>query len=223
MPRPGKEPLKRFHLEKGPVYRHCSLCIVSGLFGVRCGDRKAYYRAHGSPFVPFFAAAANFCGSKPVMLGFARVRLRGLVVGAKAGKSANWDAVYAELTMRASLCGYVETQRESEDCRRGLLKQLATSTPCLGESSDFPAFALTCIVPSAVYHLSNRQPQKISTTHASPRRGRYAHAIAIPGHQHHQIRPPHAYSPASVSHTSYPVVAPPISHNGRQQGPLPRP
>ena len=124
MPRPGKEPLKRFHLEKGPVYRHCSLCIVSGLFGVRCGDRKAYYRAHGSPFVPFFAAAANFCGSKPVMLGFARVRLRGLVVGAKAGRSANWDAVYAELTMRASLCGYVETQRESEDCRRGLLKQL---------------------------------------------------------------------------------------------------
>ena len=30
---------------------------------------QAYYRAHGSPFVPFAEAAANFLGSKPVMEG----------------------------------------------------------------------------------------------------------------------------------------------------------
>jgi hypothetical protein len=30
---------------------------------------EAYYRAHGSPFVPFAEAAANFLGSKPVMEG----------------------------------------------------------------------------------------------------------------------------------------------------------
>ena len=30
---------------------------------------EAYYRAHGSPLVPFAEAAANFLGSKPVMEG----------------------------------------------------------------------------------------------------------------------------------------------------------
>jgi hypothetical protein len=30
---------------------------------------KAYYRAHGSPLVPFAEEAANFLGSKPVMEG----------------------------------------------------------------------------------------------------------------------------------------------------------
>lgn len=30
---------------------------------------KAYYRAHGSPLVPFAEAAANFLGSKPVIEG----------------------------------------------------------------------------------------------------------------------------------------------------------
>ena len=29
----------------------------------------SYYRAHGSPFVPFAEAAASFLGSKPVMEG----------------------------------------------------------------------------------------------------------------------------------------------------------
>ena len=34
-----------------------------------CPWYKAYYRAHGSPLVPFAEAAANFLGSKPVMEG----------------------------------------------------------------------------------------------------------------------------------------------------------
>jgi hypothetical protein len=41
----------------------------------------AYYRAHGSPFVPLAEAAANFLGSKPVMEG------RGAMV-MELGKSA---------------------------------------------------------------------------------------------------------------------------------------
>jgi hypothetical protein len=30
---------------------------------------ESYYRAHGSPLVPFAEAAANYLGSKPVMEG----------------------------------------------------------------------------------------------------------------------------------------------------------
>ena len=41
---------------------------------------KAYYRAHGSPFVPFAEAAASFLGSKPVMEG------RGAMAGAVKGQ-----------------------------------------------------------------------------------------------------------------------------------------
>jgi hypothetical protein len=33
----------------------------------------SYYRAHGSPLVPFAEAAANFLGSKPVIEGRAIV------------------------------------------------------------------------------------------------------------------------------------------------------
>jgi hypothetical protein len=43
------------------------------------GYRQAYYRAHGSPLVPFAEAAASFLGSKPVMEG------RGAMVTELAG------------------------------------------------------------------------------------------------------------------------------------------
>lgn len=70
MPRPGKEPLKRLNLVKGPVYRHCSLSMHEYVRQAgRLGYRATYYRAHGSPFVPFAEAAANFFGSNPVMEG----------------------------------------------------------------------------------------------------------------------------------------------------------
>jgi hypothetical protein len=69
MPRPGKEPLKRLKRVKGPVYRHCSLPSISISRGIVSNGGTSYYRAHGSPFVPFAEAAANFLGSKPVMEG----------------------------------------------------------------------------------------------------------------------------------------------------------
>ena len=51
------------------MYRHCSLCKGKYAVGVKRGYIEAYYRAHGSPLVPFPEAAANFLGSKPVMEG----------------------------------------------------------------------------------------------------------------------------------------------------------
>lgn len=50
MPRPGKEPLKRFHLENGPVYRHASLCnvLVSLLPAVFVYTFSTYALLHGS-------------------------------------------------------------------------------------------------------------------------------------------------------------------------------
>lgn len=44
--------------------------------------------------------------------------------------------------------------------------------------------------------------------------------LSNPSQQHRQARLPHAYSPVPVSHTSYPAVAPSISHHGTQR-PLP--
>jgi hypothetical protein len=125
--------------------------------------REAYYRAHGSPFVPLFAAAAKALGSKPVMLGFAMIELQALTTSAGAGKSANWWLGHVKLTMRASLCGYVETQRDLKTVVAGLTSRLlerhAPRRQELGHAT--PAPALICIVPSAFYHISVRPERHI--------------------------------------------------------------
>ena len=82
MPKPGKEPLKRLPRLKGPVYLQASLCDVSLLLyllerepHVRVSGRiQTYALAHGS-FAGWPAAAANFCGSKPVRLGRGAIML----------------------------------------------------------------------------------------------------------------------------------------------------
>ena len=52
------------------------------------------------------------------MLGFAMTELQGLAMSAQAGECASWEAERVRLTMKASLCGYVKTQRGSVDGRR---------------------------------------------------------------------------------------------------------
>lgn len=131
--------------------------------------RKAYYRAHGSPFVPFLAAAAKALGSKPVMLGFAMMELRESARSAGAGKSANWGNKHAVLTMRASLCRYVETQRRSEDCRRGLDVAVAR-TPCAKAARARTCHSRTC------FHL--HRALRI-LPHLSPPQQTHNHQIAL--------------------------------------------
>lgn len=75
MPSPGKLPLKRFHREKGPEYRHASLCKVNYTFRVYKYVVSPYYLLHGS-FAGCPDAAASFFGSKPVRFDGAIVAVR---------------------------------------------------------------------------------------------------------------------------------------------------
>jgi hypothetical protein len=65
----GEGALKAVEAGEGPGVSPLLTAVVS-ICQIRFSSRLgAYYRAHGSPFVPFAEAAANFLGSKPVMEG----------------------------------------------------------------------------------------------------------------------------------------------------------
>jgi hypothetical protein len=154
------------------------------------------------------------------------MELRRSATSARAGRSANWCTAHAALTMRASLCGYLETRRGSEDCRRGLDVAVAHA-PRAKAAGARTCHSRTC------FHLHRSCPrQSITSQHASyntqaPGRASLEQLrdcstrLSDSGHQHCRSRLPHAYSPAAVPHTSYPAVAPSISQHGTQR-PLPR-